>query len=150
MHVDEHDLPCKLVVRDNDKQYPKTFDDLFTTPTGKVKRNLPASPNPQSHVERVIQTLKHEVLNGFCVVSERHLDHILRRAADWYNHRRCHSVRGNLPPARLGDVPPIVDLKKQKIARDSELGGHLKSHRAGAWTSGVTLEAGRFSLGRNV
>ncbi len=60
MHMDEHDLPCKLVMRDNDTQYPKTFDDLFTTPTGKVKRNLPASPNPQSHVERVTQTLKRE------------------------------------------------------------------------------------------
>jgi len=132
MYVDEHNLPLKMVMRDNDKKYPKAFDDVFTTPTCKVKRNVPASPNLQAHVERVIQTLKHEALNGFCVVSERHLDHILRRAADWYNHRRGHSARGNLPPERDSDGPPMVDLKKQRIVCDSEFGGHLKSYRAAA------------------
>jgi len=66
-------MPYKMVMRDNDKKYPKTFDDVFTTPTCKVKRNVTASPNLEAHVERVIQTLKHEVLNGFCVVNEQHL-----------------------------------------------------------------------------
>jgi putative transposase len=59
MHVDEHNLPCKMVMRDNDKKYPKTFDDVFTTPGCKVKRNVPASPNLQADVERAVQTLKH-------------------------------------------------------------------------------------------
>ena len=54
MHVDEHDLPCKMVMRDNDKKYPQTFDDVFTTSTCRVKRNVPASPNLQAHVERVV------------------------------------------------------------------------------------------------
>jgi putative transposase len=80
----------------------------------------------------VIQTLKHEVLNGFCVVSEKHLDHILRRAAEWYNHRRCHSARGNLPPVRNEGDPPVINLKKTRIVCDSELGGHLRSYRAAA------------------
>jgi len=60
--------------------------------------------------ERVVQTLKHEVLNGFCVVSERHMVHILRRTADWYNFRRYHSARGNLPPVRDSDGSLVVDL----------------------------------------
>jgi len=74
IHVDEHGLACRTVMRDNDKKYPKTFDDVFTTSTCRVKRNEPASPNLQAHVERVVQTLKHEVLNGFCLVNEQHLD----------------------------------------------------------------------------
>ena len=48
------------------------------------------SPNLQAHVEHVIQTIKHEVLNAFCNVSNRHMDYILRTAQDWYNHRRGH------------------------------------------------------------
>jgi len=60
-----------------------------------------------------VQTVKHEALNGFCVVNEQHLDYILRVGADWYNHRRCHSARGNLPPVRECDDPPVVDLTKQ-------------------------------------
>jgi len=116
-----------MAMRDTDKKYAKAFDDVFTTQTCKVKRNIPASPNLEERVECVIQTLKHEELNDFCVVSEQHMDHILRVGADWYNHRCCHSARGNLPRVRDSDDPPVVDLKKQRIVCDSELGGHLRS-----------------------
>jgi putative transposase len=58
------------------------------------------SPNLQTHVERVIQTIMHEVLNAFCVVSNAHLDDLLRVSQDWYNHRRGHSARDHLPPVR--------------------------------------------------
>jgi putative transposase len=79
-------------------------------------------------VERVIQTLKHEVLNGFCVVSEKHLDHILKIGADWYNKRRGHSGRDHLPPERESDDPPRIDLSKLELICHTELGGHLKSY----------------------
>jgi putative transposase len=45
-------------------------------------------------------------LNGFCVVNERHLDHILRIGADWCNQRRGHTGRDHLPPVRKSDDPP--------------------------------------------
>ena len=80
-------------------------------------------------IARVIQTLKHEVLNGFCVVNEQHLDYILRVGADWYNHRRGHSGRDHLPPVRDEEDPPIVDLAKHKLVCHGE---HLKSYRAAA------------------
>lgn len=83
-------------------------------------------------VNRRIQTLKHEVLNGFCVVSEQHLNHILRIGADWYNKRRGHSGRDNLPPVRDDGDPPVVDLTKHKLVCHTELGGHLKSYRTAA------------------
>jgi putative transposase len=83
-------------------------------------------------VERVIQTLKHEVLNAFCVVSEQHLDHILRVSQDWYNYRRGHTGRDHLPPIRDEGEPPTVDLANHKVVCQTELGGHLKSYRAAA------------------
>ncbi|WP_425571335.1 integrase core domain-containing protein [Novipirellula rosea] len=58
------------------------------------------SPKLQAIVARVIQTLKHEILNAFCVINEQHLDHILRVSQDWYNHCRDHTARSHLPPAR--------------------------------------------------
>jgi hypothetical protein len=36
---------------------------------------------------------------------------------------RCHSARGNLPPVRERDDPPVVDLMKQKIVCDSDSAG---------------------------
>jgi transposase len=89
-------------------------------------------PNLQAYVERVIQTLKHEVLNGFCIVSDSHLNHILRTAQEWYNHRRGHSACNHLPPIRESNTPATVDLVKHKLTCVEELGGHLKSYRAAA------------------
>lgn len=80
----------------------------------------------------MIQTLKHEVLNAFCVVSERHLNHILRVSQGWYNHRRGHSSRDHLPPLYDVGAQLVVDLKVTKIECHTELGGLLKSYRVAA------------------
>lgn len=132
MHLQDEGLPCALLQRDRDSKYVASFDTVFESTGCRVKITPPRSPNLQAFVERVIQTLKHEVLNAFCVVSEKQLDHILNVGADYYNHRRGHSARDHLPPVREDGELPAVDLKKQKLVCHTELGGHLKSYRAAA------------------
>jgi putative transposase len=132
MFLQDENLPCTILQRDRDAKYAQTFDAVFTG-EGRTVKVIPArSPNLQAFVERVIQTLKHEVLNAFCVVSEKHLDHLLKIGADWYNNRRGHTGRDHLPPVRDSDDPPVIDLAKHKLVCHTELGGHLKSYRAAA------------------
>ena len=57
------------------------------------------------------------------------MDHILRTAQDWYNHRRVHSARDHLPPVRDSDPALLVAILEGKIVCDLELGGHLKLYR---------------------
>jgi len=83
MYLQNEGLPCELLQRDQDTKYVDAFDAVFRSTGCKIKKTPPRSPNLQAFVERVIQTLKHEVLNAFCVVSEKHLDHILRVSQDW-------------------------------------------------------------------
>ncbi len=132
MHLDEENLPCTILQRDQDTKYVQTFDEVIQSTGGTIKKTPARSPNLQAFVERVIQTLKHEVLNGFCIVSDAHLNHILKVTQDWYNHRRGHSGRDHLPPIRDDESPPTIDLKKHKLVCQEELGGHLKSYRAAA------------------
>ena len=132
MHLLDENLPCTLMQRDQDTKYVQAFDEVFTSSGCTVKKTTPRSPNLQAFVERVIQTLKHEVLNAFCIVSDAHLDHILRTAQEWYNHRRCHSGREHLPPIRSDETPATVDLSMHKLICHEELGGHLKSYRSAA------------------
>ncbi len=132
IHIAEEKLTCTILGRDNDKKYVESFNAVFESTDCEVKPITPMSPNLQAHVERVIQTIKHEALNGFCIVSNSHLDHILRVTQSWYNERRCHSARDNMPSARtLTSIEPI-DLSKHKLIFDEELGGHLKSYHAAA------------------
>lgn len=130
MYVDEHGLRCELVQRDNDAKYVDSFDSVFKSMGGKMKRTTHQSPNLQAFVERVVQTIKHEILNGFCIVHEQLLDHILSRGMDWYNNRRCHSERDNRPPVRDDVEPEVIDLATRRIECFEELGGQLKSYRA--------------------
>jgi putative transposase len=78
MYLQDEGLPCEIQQRDQDSKYVGSFDEIFLSTGCKIKKTCPRSPNLQAFVERVIQTLKHEVFNAFCVVSEMHLDHILR------------------------------------------------------------------------
>jgi putative transposase len=132
MFLQDENLHCTILQRDQDTKYVEAFDDVFTGGGRTIKKTPIRSPNLQAFVERVIQTLKHEVLNGFCVVNEKHLDHILKIGADWYNKRRGHTGRDHLPPVRESDDPPRLDLTKHKLFCHTELGGHLKSYRAAA------------------
>ena len=69
MHVEDEHLKCEIVSRDNDGEYTDSFDDVFKSSGAKIKNITPASPNLQAHVERVIQTIKHEILNGFVIAT---------------------------------------------------------------------------------
>ena len=86
------------------------------------------SPNLQAHVERVIQTLRHEILNYFVIVAPRHLNYITRNAMAWYNHERPHSARDHLPPACEKPPERQVSLKMSDVVCTTRLGGLLKSY----------------------
>ena len=64
MHIDDNGLKCGILCRDNDAKYVDNFDAVFNSSGCQMKRITPLSPILQAHVERVIQTLKHEVLNA--------------------------------------------------------------------------------------
>lgn len=68
MFLQDEGLPCELLQRDQDSKYVDSFDEVFRSSGCKIKKTCPRSPNLQAFVERVIQTLKHEVLNAFCIV----------------------------------------------------------------------------------
>ncbi|MCM2374673.1 integrase core domain-containing protein [Aporhodopirellula aestuarii] len=129
MHIDDNELKCEILMRDRDRKYVDSFDDVFKTSDCKVKLTPIRSPNLQAHVERVVQTIKHEVLNAFCIVTNEHLDGILHTTQSWYNQRRGHSSRDHLPPIRDDVVTVPIKFSKDSVVCDSELGGHLLSYR---------------------
>ena len=132
MYLQDEKLQCQILQRDRDTKYVAAFDQVFTTSGREIKVTPIKSPNLQAFVERVIQTIKHEVLNAFCVVSEEHLNYILRTTQQWYNYRRGHSGRDYLPPMRTADSLTVFDFAKDKVECREELGGQLKSYHCAA------------------
>lgn len=116
------------LLRDNDVKYPPAFDEVFRSAGVEVPKMPPRDPNLRPHVERVIQTIQSEVLDGMVIVGEKHLNHILSVTQDWYNNLRSHSARDHLPPG--WNKPPKVDNTAQpsKIVCTTRLGGLLNSY----------------------
>lgn len=120
--------PTNFLLRDNDVKYPPAFDKVFRQAGVTVPQMPPRAPNLRPHVERIIQTIQSEALDGMTVVNERHLNHILSVTQDWYNKLRPHSRCDHLPPEC--DKPPDENntATPSEIVCTTHLGGLLNSY----------------------
>ncbi|QDT55914.1 Integrase core domain protein [Caulifigura coniformis] len=127
MHAEDIDLKPQMVMRDNDAKFKCDFDHVIESSGAKIKRNTYRSPNLRAHVERFIQTLKHECLDKFVIVARRHLNYINSEFQVHYNRERPHEARGNLPPDPF-DIPDDLRIEPLDVVCHSRLGGQLKSY----------------------
>jgi putative transposase len=62
--------------------------------------------------ERVIGTLRRELLDRTLILGERHLEIVLREYVNHYNRHRPHQSRQQRPPyIETQPVPGIADLR---------------------------------------
>jgi putative transposase len=73
--------------------------------------------------ERIIGTLRREVLNRLLIVNEHHLRQVLAEYLRHYNTARPHRALGQLTPARAHTRPPEINLAEHRIRRKQVLGG---------------------------
>jgi len=81
---------ASYLIKDGDKKFTATFDELFRSEGIKVKKLPPASPNLDAFAERFVQTIKNECVDQFVVFGERHLEYLIREYEDYYNTVRPH------------------------------------------------------------
>jgi putative transposase len=128
MDAEDLELAPKYVMRDNDTKLTAQFDEVFKTSGAEIKRNTPLSPNLRAHVERFIQSLKHECLDKFVIVAQRHLNHVCREWSAHYNAERPHEFRGHLSPACEEPPEPSATIRAGDIVCTTRLGGLLRSY----------------------
>ncbi|QDT53900.1 Integrase core domain protein [Caulifigura coniformis] len=115
-----------ILMHDRDTKFSRAF--TAACEKGGLRTNpLPvASPNLNGRCERLIQTLKHELLFKFILFGNRHLDYLIESFLVYYNGQRAHMERAHLPP--LGTVPDEVDKPiRNRIEVRSYVGGLVKS-----------------------
>ena len=127
-HAQSEHLPATIMLRDNDVKYPPGFDAVLRSAGLEVPKMPVRAPNLRAHVERVIQTIQIEALDGLLVVSEQHLNLINRDLQNWYNAHRPHSARDHLPPAWDKPPEPNNTVSPSEIVCTTRLGGLLKSY----------------------
>jgi Integrase core domain len=81
------------------------------------------APKANAICERMIGTLRREVLDRLLILDERHLRQVPTEYLQHYNTARPHRTLHQLPPAQADTPPPQIDLARHQIRRKQVLGG---------------------------
>jgi Integrase core domain len=96
----------KFLIRDRAGQFTGSFDAVFTAEGIRILRSPPQAPRPNAICERMIGTLRRELLDRLLIVDEHHLHRVLTEYLRHYNAARPHRALGQLTPAQADTQPP--------------------------------------------
>jgi Integrase core domain len=80
--------------------------------------------------ERMIGTLRRELLDRLLIVNEHHLRRVLTEYLRHYNAARPHRSLGQLAPAQAHTRPPRINLAEHGSAGNRSLAGSHMSTRS--------------------
>ncbi|QUQ65311.1 integrase core domain-containing protein [Kutzneria sp. CA-103260] len=93
----------RFLLRDRDSKYTSSFDAVVEADEMEVLLSAPQAPRMNAHCERVIGTIRREVLDHVLVMNEAHARRVLAEYQNHYNRARPTTVRDRcrlLPPLR--------------------------------------------------
>jgi putative transposase len=76
--LDKRDDPVRFLIRDHDAKYPSSFDEVFRSEGAQVILTPIRAPTATAFAERVVKTVRSEILDWTLIVSRKHLDWLLR------------------------------------------------------------------------
>ena len=114
----------RFLIRDRAGQFTSSFDAVFTAEGIRVLASPPQAPRANAICERMIGTLRREVLDRLLIVNEHHLRQVLTEYLQHYNTARPHRSLGQLTPAQADSQPPeLINLADHRIRRKQVLSG---------------------------
>jgi putative transposase len=93
---------ARFLIRDRAGQFTDTFDAVFAAASIRILLSPPQAPRANAICERMIGTLRREVLDRMLIINERHLNQVLTEYLRHYNTARPHRTLGQLAPCQAG------------------------------------------------
>ncbi|MGH7748066.1 MAG: integrase core domain-containing protein, partial [Candidatus Dormibacteria bacterium] len=123
----------KVLLRDRDSRFTTVFDAVFAADGIRVLLSPPGAPRANAICERMIGTLRRELLDKVLIVNERHLRRILTVYLHHFNTARPHRTLGQLAPAQAETgPPPVVNLADCQLRRRPILDGLICEYHLAA------------------
>jgi putative transposase len=122
----------RFLIRDRDSKYTEAFDAVFQAEAIEILKTPVRAPKANAHCERVIGTLRREVLNHTLIFSEADARQVLAEYQKHYNTHRPHRARSQLPPQAREQPPPVQAPDSRRVLRTSVLGGLIHEYRYAA------------------
>jgi Integrase core domain len=121
----------KFLLRDRDSRFTRVFDAVFAADGIRILTSPPQAPRANAICERMIGTLRRELLDRTLIVNERHLRRIIVIYPQHFNTVRPHRALAQLAPAQAETQPPqVTNLAHHQIRRRPILKGSPASTRS--------------------
>ena len=96
-------------------RFTTAFAEVFKAEELRIINTLPKTPRMNAVCERVIGTLRRELLDRILILGERHLALVLREYLIHYNCHRPHQSRQQRPPDI--ETQPVRDAANPRAVR---------------------------------
>ena len=113
MEIGDQATTIKFLLRDRDSRFTEAFDAVFAADGIRILTSPPGAPRANAICERMIGTLRRELLDRVLIVNERHLCRILTIYLHHFNAARPHRA-GATHTSSGGDPTPARDQPCQQ------------------------------------
>jgi transposase InsO family protein len=118
MDLGDRVATINFLLRDRDSRFTRAFDAVFTADGIRILTNPPRAPRANAICERMIGTLRRELLDRILIVNERHLRRILTDYLHHFNAARPHQALAQLTLAQAETEPPhVINLASHQVRR---------------------------------
>jgi transposase InsO family protein len=133
MDLADRATTLKFLLRDRDSRFSRAFDAVFAADDIRTLTSPPGAPRANAICERMIGTLRRELLDRILIVNERHLRQILTTYLHHFNAARPHRALAQLAPAQAETPPPhVINLAGHQVHRRPILDGLTSEYHIAA------------------
>ena len=120
----------KFIIRDRGSNFTQSFDAVFQANGTRILRTAVQAPRMNATCERLIGTLRRELLDRVLILSEQHLRGILTEYQAHYNAARPHQGIAQRVPDTGCTAPPsaMTDSDIERIRRKPVLSGLINEY----------------------
>ena len=120
----------KFLIRDRGSNFTASFDAVFQATGTRILRTAVRAPRMNAICERLVGTLRRELLDRVLILGEGHLRAVLAEYQVHYNTARPHQGIAQRVPDDELDAPrvTVTDLDGERIHRKPVLGGLINEY----------------------
>jgi transposase InsO family protein len=120
----------RFLVRDRGSNFTASFDAVFQAAGTRIVLTAVQAPRMNAICERLVGTLRRELLDHMLILGERHLRSVLAEYEVHYNMARPHQgIAQRVPDGEHDDgYRTVADLDRRPIHRKPVLGGLINEY----------------------
>jgi len=132
--LDERFESIRFLIRDRGSNFATSFDAVFQATGTRILRTAVQAPQMNAICERLVGTLRRELLDRVLILGESHLRAVLAEYQVHYNTARPHQgIAQRVPDGELdGGRSTVTDLDREQIHRKPVLGGLINEYARAA------------------